>query len=160
MTNAGFSTATCNYINTQSQDSQAVDMRREIVVRISRQKDAEPIAAVLGRNGVRHGVQFVWSHSSAEAVREELALEATAAAVAKAQKLAALAGGKAGMILDLTNSQVGIPASAPKDMIVQGGVMNALPISSPVVDELIEEANGLVLVLRVSAIATLQSKSD
>jgi len=102
--NAGFSTTTFNYINQSNREPAAVDMRRDVTARLTGLSDAEPVAAVLGRNGIRHAVTFAWSASTADAVRDELVKEAAAAAVAKARALAESVDSKAGGVC-LSNIQ-------------------------------------------------------
>jgi Protein of unknown function (DUF541) len=134
-----------------------------VSVRLSGVTDPEQIAAVLGRNSVRHGVTFGWSSSQADAVREELAAEAAAAAVGKAKKFAELTGTKAGGVLDLTTSQ-NVAASTgsqsqyvPRDTITSGSSVVIFP---SLTEELIEDEKGLGILIRVSASVTLQAKPE
>jgi hypothetical protein len=157
--NAGFSTTTFNYINPDSRERQAVDIRREIVARLSGLTDAEPIAAVLGRNAIRHRVMLAWSASQADAVRDELALEATGAAVKKARALAERAGSKAGGVVDLVIQPASL-VTVPFEMTSPSGgsTFTYRPNFPP--DEMIEDEKGRRIVIHVTALVTLQAKPD
>jgi uncharacterized protein YggE len=152
--NAGFNTTTFNYINQGSRESQAVDMRRDVTARLTGLTDAEPVAAVLGRNGIRHAVTFAWSASTADAVRDELVQEAAAAAVAKARALAERLGSKAGGVIDLSVQQPITTAFLPN--IAQAPVLR----STNAEDEVIEDDKGRGILIQVTVAVTLQAKPD
>jgi hypothetical protein len=159
LTNAGFNSTTFNYINPNSTESQAVDVRRNIIVRLTGLADAEPIAAVLGRNAIRHGVTFQWSASTAQQAYAELELEAIAAAVAKARQYAVHAGGTSGAVLDVSTSHPSLtPFSRDTALMEAGRVIGT--ITPPVTTEVIEDDQGRALILRATATVTLRANAN
>jgi hypothetical protein len=155
--NSGFNSTTYNYINPgNTTQQQAVDMRRDISLRVIGARDFEAIAAILGRNGIRHSVTFNWSASKSDAAREELAFEAVDAAVKKARALAERVGSKAGNVIDvtITNASVSSTDFATNVMFTAGG--SAITRQLPV-DPVVEDESGAAVVINVTAAVVLQA---
>lgn len=159
--NSGINTSGFNFINPSSREPQAVDIRRDITARVTGLTDAEAVAAVLGRNNIRNGLSFAWTSSQADTVRDELLMEAAAAAVDKARRVAARVGGKSGNVTDL---RVVSPSSRPisTTFVASGMVMNDVvdggALAPP--DQIIEDASGLGLIVRATVAVTLQARPD
>jgi predicted secreted protein len=156
-TNAGFNSTTFNYINPSSTENQAVDTRRNVTVRLSKVSDVEVISAVLGRNAVRHGVTFQWSSTQSEKARDELALEAVAAAVEKARRYATSVGAKTGSVLDLAVSHTGAPIAAPEGPT---STRTSITFYAAPSEHLVEDDQGRGLLVYVTAYVTLQARPD
>ncbi len=160
--NAGLNTSASNYISPSSTDRQAIDTRRDIRARLTGVTDEEHIAAILGRNGVRHGVTLTWTSSVADKAREDLEFEAAVAAVTKARALAERIGAKAGGVIDLhvqrasTNNTAALRGNTTViyDSVLTFDTLNPTP------DELVEDKGTRALLIRVSATVTLQPLSN
>ena len=118
------------------------------------------MAAVLGRNGVRHGVTFAWSYSNADAVRAELEHEAVKLAVAKARALGELAGARVGGVLDLgLGTFVNVQSGNTIQIRGQGGLDNLTFQPSGLSVPQTDVEDGMLL-LHMTASVTLQSKPE
>jgi Protein of unknown function (DUF541) len=154
-TMSAFNTSVSNYINRTRQEPQPVDTRRDVTVRLTGVKAPELIAGVLGRSGVRQGVNFTWTSTQAEAVREELVGEAAVLAVAKARRLAEKVGGKVGQVLDVTS------ANDSRSTTYASQANASFPLIGPVIsaqaDQFVDDASGPAIIISVSVTTTLQA---
>jgi uncharacterized protein YggE len=165
--NAGFSTSTFNFVSPGNAEPQAIDARRDVVVQILAVKDAENVAAVLTRNGIRHAVQFTWTSSTIDQAREALQLEAIDLTVKKAHDYAKKAGGKAGPIIDLTvrDGAGSAAANSTTSATASSGMASVtLPLTGTFlyapIDQLIEDDTGRHIVIATAASVTLAARTD
>jgi uncharacterized protein YggE len=123
-----FGTRAFNVISSAGDVSDAVEVQKQLVFRVTGYKRLDDVLELLARHGVREKLSAGVDHSSAAVVRQELDKEAIGKAIEQAKAWATHAGVKTGRVLDLSvqgvGSAVNLVTMAPGSMVFtpNGGV--------------------------------------
>jgi uncharacterized protein YggE len=97
-----FGTRSYNVISSAGDVSDAIEVQKQLVMRITGYKRLNDVLELLARHGVREKLTIGVDHSNAAAVRQELEKEAIGKAIEQAKIWANYAGVKTGRVLDLS----------------------------------------------------------
>jgi uncharacterized protein YggE len=148
-----FGTRSYNVISSAGDLSDAVEVQKQLVLRVTGYKRLDDVLELLARHGVREKLTIGVDHSNAAAVRQELEKEAIGKAIEQARIWANHAGVKTGRVLDLSVQSV--PSTASGMTTITAGSMTWVPGGA--VDTTLSdpEQSGELPRLKLSATATV-----